>query len=1002
MAVFKVKTKNKVDIDKKPRVYFTCHPDDFEKHFKKICGDIFKTHDCAIYYTEDMAEVIAEDEKTVDLGRNNLFVVPVTFKLLVTPNRAMDEDIPYALEEHIPVLPIMMEPGIDAVYSRPDKFGELQYLNPYSTDLTEISYEEKLKKYLESVLISDELAKRVRAAFDAYIFLSYRKKDRKYANELMRLIHSNPECRDIAIWFDEFLTPGESFKENIEKILEDCKLFTLLVTPQLLEKVVDENGEERDNYVISTELPLARKNKAEKGTDIFAVEMEVTDKEALSAINIEEYVNCRDPKFRAQLLDSISRIAITTNNTPEHNFLIGLAYLDGIDVEVDRERALNLIISAADENMPEAIDKLIDMYVAGNGSVQDYRKAIHWSKKKIEILTGEWLKNKDPEIGIKTVSQLIQCAALFMSNFDHPNAKFYYKEAVTFAESVWDGTVSVQQKATLRTKLISADKSLGCIATAEADFVNAEQYFLEAIRVAKFLTETTPNISAWRELIFLHIGLGNVCQQACAYAKARKYYLQGLEIAKLPGGILLKKLFPEFTVELAALYMHIGSIDMLTNNMLSAKDNLEKSISYYNKIEDQTGDAFKYLYELSSAYRVLAAVKLSCNDCVGSEACFINAYERAERLYQASNNLDVLALLLDVINGLSTYYIVNDNFKQAKRYNDMALEYSEPFLRDDVESLFVLSILAEMYRCTATISFLNNQENLPVEIIEKYHDGICKIRAKGAVEYSDILMASYHRMLGYMAMSKNEVSLAKENFQKCLTLCEKAEVGSLDQIREIMLAHLALGKIAQEKKEKALALAHYQKAFDSYVKSPDHLYGLVNDEFIWLGNEYFKLKENKKARDVLETELHKIEERVSVGDPKYKDLTIICCILGRVYKRLGNVEKAAKHLVKATTLWREISESARTKFLVNKIITAFEELGGIYTQQNDWSKVCCEYSKAVSVFEQYKTVSNSSNEKRYLARLYKKLGEAYEKIGDTETAKKCYNESLYIELSTFA
>jgi len=261
MATFKVETKNKVDIDKKPRVYFTCHPEDFEKHFKKICDDIFKTHDCAIYYTEDMTDVIAEDEKETDLGRNNLFVIPVTFKLLTTPNRAMDEDIPYALKEHIPVLPIMMEPGIDKFYSKPDKFGELQYLNPYSSDLTEISYEEKLKKYLESVLVSNKLAKRIREAFDAYIFLSYRKKDRKYANELMRLIHSNPECRDIAIWFDEFLTPGESFKDNIEEIMDDCKLFTLLVTPQLLEKDIDDDGKERDNYVLSTELPLARKKK---------------------------------------------------------------------------------------------------------------------------------------------------------------------------------------------------------------------------------------------------------------------------------------------------------------------------------------------------------------------------------------------------------------------------------------------------------------------------------------------------------------------------------------------------------------------------------------------------------------------------------------------------------------------------------------------------------------------------------------------------------------------
>ena len=153
MATFQVAAKNKVNIDKKPRVYFTCHPDDFERYFKKICDDIFKTHDCAIYYTEDMTERIPDDEKEVDLGRNNLFVIPVTFRLLSNPNRAMDEDIPYALRQHIPILPIMMETGIDAFYSKPDKFGELQYLNPYSHDLTEISYEEKLKKHLESVLL---------------------------------------------------------------------------------------------------------------------------------------------------------------------------------------------------------------------------------------------------------------------------------------------------------------------------------------------------------------------------------------------------------------------------------------------------------------------------------------------------------------------------------------------------------------------------------------------------------------------------------------------------------------------------------------------------------------------------------------------------------------------------------------------------------------------------------------------------------------------------------
>ena len=35
MAEFKVESKNKVEIEKKPRVYFTCHPQDFDHYFKK-------------------------------------------------------------------------------------------------------------------------------------------------------------------------------------------------------------------------------------------------------------------------------------------------------------------------------------------------------------------------------------------------------------------------------------------------------------------------------------------------------------------------------------------------------------------------------------------------------------------------------------------------------------------------------------------------------------------------------------------------------------------------------------------------------------------------------------------------------------------------------------------------------------------------------------------------------------------------------------------------------
>lgn len=384
MANFLYKTKGNTDPKGKPRVYFTCHPADFERYFEKILADIFKTHDCAVYYTEDMAQPMDEAELEVGLGQMNLFVVPVTFRLLSQPNRAMDEDIAYAKQENIPILPFMMEQGIDNLYSKPDKFGLRQYLNPYSADLTEISYENKLKQYLESVLISDEMAKRIRAAFDAYIFLSYRKKDRKYANELMKLIHKNPELRDIAIWYDEFLTPGESFVDSIQKALEDSKMFALLVTPNLLEE-----PDGQPNFVMAKEYPAAV--KAEKL--IMPAEMVSTDHGALAA-KFPSIPDCADPQddtaFKERLLQSLQKLAITANDRdPEHNFLIGLAYLEGIDVEVNRERGIELITSAADAGLLEAMEKLYTFYKKTAVLYADYEKVLKFAQKIHEKVVGQ-------------------------------------------------------------------------------------------------------------------------------------------------------------------------------------------------------------------------------------------------------------------------------------------------------------------------------------------------------------------------------------------------------------------------------------------------------------------------------------------------------------------------------------------------------------------------------------------------------------------------------------
>ena len=77
--------------------------------------------------------------------------------------------------------------------------------------------------------MSDEAYEKIRQAFDAYIFLSYRKKDRKHAQEIMSRIHENDFMRDIAIWYDENLTPGRDFNDEIFAIMNKSDIFEPLL-----------------------------------------------------------------------------------------------------------------------------------------------------------------------------------------------------------------------------------------------------------------------------------------------------------------------------------------------------------------------------------------------------------------------------------------------------------------------------------------------------------------------------------------------------------------------------------------------------------------------------------------------------------------------------------------------------------------------------------------------------------------------------------------------------
>ena len=458
----------------KPKVFYCCHPDDFEPFFSDISKDILDKQDCSIWFFSK-ADLHSNEDSLDDLSQMQLFVFPVTLKLLCTTNFAMDIALPYAQSHNIPILPLIQEGGLEPIYAQ--RFGSLQFLDKHIQDRTALSYGEKLEKYLESVLIGSDLADKIRAAFDAYIFLSYRKKDRKYALELMRLIHKNPHYQDIGIWFDEFLIPGENFNEVIKNALSKSDLFLLTVTPNLINE---------SNYIMDIEYPMAK----ERGKPILPAELVPTDHDGLSE-KYEDIPSCvdaySDDELSGALMDSIKKLAIRENDaSPEHKFFIGLAYLGGIDVEVDFKKALALISAAAESGLTEAMQKLSEMYHDGNGVPQDHAKAVTWRRKVSEHLANVYHAKPSRESANRYISALFKLAVY---EFDCDKDAF-----LSTSEQIIDmlTTTAEGYSEDIRESLAVCYANLGyyylvCIPLWRFDL--AEKYYLEAAKQYKLLAD---------------------------------------------------------------------------------------------------------------------------------------------------------------------------------------------------------------------------------------------------------------------------------------------------------------------------------------------------------------------------------------------------------------------------------------------------------------------------------------------------------------------------------
>lgn len=372
------------------KVYFCCNASDFQSLFDAISDEVISIDNNINIYYYDPANGLPEQEDLYELLREmQLFIVPVTegFLNVRRPSFARTHEFSYAIENHIPVIPLMQKPEAfsDETDAAKKKMvldfnslcGDIEYIDKDDDSRNPgLTYHEKLARTLNSILVNDDLYQKIREAFDAYIFLSYRKKDRADAKRVMQLIHDNEFCRDLAIWYDEFLVPGEQFNDAIEEAMKKSVLFALVVTPSLLEN---------PNYVKDIEYPRAQDMEKK----IVAVEARGTEPDELSRLysDIGVHLVGNDPSEVHEKLHYLFKdIALRRNDDPVHNYFIGLAYLNGVDVETDKAKGTAIIQTAAEDSLPEAMEKLADIYSSGNGVERNNKEAVRWQRKYVDAL----------------------------------------------------------------------------------------------------------------------------------------------------------------------------------------------------------------------------------------------------------------------------------------------------------------------------------------------------------------------------------------------------------------------------------------------------------------------------------------------------------------------------------------------------------------------------------------------------------------------------------------
>ena len=326
------------------------------------------------------------------------------------------------------------------------------------------------------------------------VFLSYRKKNVVYRNDVVRDILDANDC---AVWFDRNLTAGEDYNAEIDAALDRMNVFVLLVTPLTFEP---------DSYVMKKEIPRALERKI----PIIPVILEETDMERFAKVlgNIHSLDKRKPDEYEDGLRKALSLHLLTKDEKERIHmaqresapraaqtiYLQGLGWLTGENCERDPDKGAQMITAAAmSGECPEAVLRLAQMYETGDGVARSWNAAIDWYGRYTAAMEPRFGQNEDDD---ESIAMAYDSRGILLRDSGRLTAA---REAFTAYNRHCEQMVAHYGGKSERELSISYER-LGDVCQADGDLSGAKEYYGKALAISEQLAKQSEGTQAQDDL----------------------------------------------------------------------------------------------------------------------------------------------------------------------------------------------------------------------------------------------------------------------------------------------------------------------------------------------------------------------------------------------------------------------------------------------------------------------------------------------------------------------